>query len=43
MSSNWVLSVFKQVFMTFEHLNEIYDKFFMTKKQTASKQNSLSN
>jgi hypothetical protein len=35
MSSNWVLGVFKQVFMTFEHLNEIYDKCFMTKEQTA--------
>jgi hypothetical protein len=31
-----VLSDFKQVFMTFEHLNEIYDKYFMIKEQTAS-------
>jgi hypothetical protein len=36
MSSNWVLGVFKQVCMTFEHLNEIYEKYFMIKEQTAS-------
>jgi hypothetical protein len=38
MSSDWVLGVFKEVFMTFEYLNEIYDKYFMIKEQTASLQ-----
>jgi hypothetical protein len=36
MNSNHVLDVLKQVFMTFKRLSQIYDKYFMTKEQTAS-------